>query len=187
MNEIKLFLKRRMIIYITGASGAGKSTVLKTLPIPGYDLDDLYEAGWKHHRKFELVQKSVKQEVAKLVAAHPHIAFVGLQGSDQVPFAPDHVILLVRTDYEMYYRQKLVRDLRLLCENQKMYEETFMKEPLDTMKRFYFWSNSVVGMTSLEEFKTSVEKMNASIQKDFPDAVALEFKKIPAFIRKLIK
>ena len=187
MGETKLFLTSRMIIYITGASGAGKSTVLKTLPIPGYDLDDLYEVGWKHHRKFELVQKSVKQEVAKLVAAHPHIAFVGLQGSDQVPFAPDHVILLVRTDYEMYYRQKLVRDLRLLCENQKMYEETFMKEPLDTMKRFYFWSNSVVGMSSLEEFKTSVEKMNTNLQKDFPDAVALEFKKIPAFIRKLIK
>jgi energy-coupling factor transporter ATP-binding protein EcfA2 len=176
-----------MIIYITGASGAGKSTVLKTLPIPGYDLDDLYKAGWQHHRKLELVQKSVKREVAKLVAAHPHIAFVGLQGSDQVPFAPDHVILLVRTDYEMYYRQKLVRDLRLLCENQKMYEETFMKEPLDTMKRFYFWSNSVVGMTTLEEFKSSVEKMNTSIQKNFPDAVALEFKRIPAFIRKLVR
>jgi hypothetical protein len=176
-----------MIIYITGASGAGKSTVLKTLPIPGYDLDDLYEAGWKHHRKFELVQKYVKREVAKLVAAHPHIAFVGLQGSDQVPFAPDHVILLVRTDYEMYYRQKLVRDLRLLCESQKDNEEIFMKEPLDTIKHKYFNSNSVVGMTSLEEFKVNVEEANARIQKDFPDAVALEFKKIPAFIKKLVR
>jgi energy-coupling factor transporter ATP-binding protein EcfA2 len=176
-----------MIIYITGASGAGKTTVLKTLPIPAYDLDDLYTAGWKHHRKVELVQKSVKREVAKLVASHPHIAFVGLQGSEDVPFHPDHVILLVRTDYEMYYRQKLVRDLRLLCENQKMYEETFMKEPLDTIKRFYFWSNSVVGMTSLEEFKASVEKMNVALQKDFPKAIALDFKHVPAFIKKLVK
>lgn len=176
-----------MIIYITGASGVGKTTVLKTLPIPAYDLDDLYTTAWKHHRTQLTVQKSVKREVAKLVTAHPHIAFVGLQGSEDVPFHPDHVILLVRTDYEMYYRQKLVRDLRLLCENQKMYEETFMKEPLDTMKRFYFWSNSVVGMTSLEEFKASVDKMNAALQKDFPKAIALDFKKVPPFIKKLIK
>jgi hypothetical protein len=127
----------------------------------------------------------VKREVAKLVAAHPRIAFVGFYGANQIQFAPDHVILLVRTDYEMYYRQKLVRDLRLLCENQKDYEETFMKEPLDIIKHKYFTATAVVGMTSLEEFKTSVEKMNAALQKDFPDAVALEFKKIPAFIRTL--
>jgi len=36
-----------MIVYITGASASGKTTVLKSLSVKAYDLDDIYENNWK--------------------------------------------------------------------------------------------------------------------------------------------
>lgn len=173
-----------MIIYITGASGSGKTTVLKLLPIKGYDLDDIYEANWKKHRKIETVQKGVKQDIDALVSKHPILVFVGLQGKEHLVFNPDHVILLYRTDYEQYFRQKLVRDLKLLCEGQKEYETILLKKPFDEFRN-YFWSNDMVNMKTLDEFKTRVEKTNKAIQTDFPGAKSMTSSEIPKFIKTL--
>lgn len=170
----------KMIIYITGASGSGKTTLLNK--IKGYDLDDIYEDNWKKHRKLETVQKGVKKDIDLLTSKHKDIVFVGLQGKDQLVFTPDVVYILVREDYEQYYRDKLVRDLNLLCTYKKDFEEVLRKEPFDEFRN-HFWSNDIVNMKSFDEFKIFVNKMNASIQKDFPKAEVLTADKI---IRKLL-
>ena len=172
-----------MIIYITGASGSGKTTILSH--VTGYDLDDLYEANWKKHRTFAAVQKGVKKDAAAIIAANKTAVFVGLQGSADLPFKPDHVILLVRKDYEAYFRQKLVRDLKLLCDGQAEYIEILKHKPFSEFRN-YFWSNDVVGMKTLDEFKAHVLKMNAAIKADFPTAKTLVAAEIPKYIRKLI-
>ena len=168
-----------MLVYITGASGSGKTTLLKQLPVRGYDLDDLYAANWKIHRKLATVQKGVQDDVAKLVAKHKDLVFVGMQGKDDLPFTPDAVYILVRKDYEDYYRQKLVRDLHLLCNNKKSYEEVFAKKPFEEF-RLHFWSKSVVNMKSFDEFKESVEKDTKGLKKEFPSAHVLTAKEIVA-------
>ena len=173
-----------MIIYITGASGSGKTTVLKSLPIKGFDLDDIYEANWKKHKKLETVQKGVKHDIDELVAKYKNVVFVGLQSKEQLAFTPDAVFLLVRTDYEEYYRQKLVRDLKLLCEGQKEYEEVLMKKPFDEFRN-YFWSNDIVNMKTLDEFKKYVKKMNKLIKDDFPMAKQCTASEMPAHINSL--
>ena len=174
-----------MIIYITGASGSGKTTALKSLPIKGFDLDDIYEANWKKHKKIETVQKGVRHDIDEIVSKHTHVAFVGLQGKQDLVFSPDAVVLLVRTDYEAYYRQKLVRDLKLLCEGQKEYEDILMKKPFDEFRN-YFWSNDIVNMKTLDEFKKFVKKMNGAIKEDFPSAKQCTASELPTHIHKLL-
>jgi len=170
-----------MIVYITGASGSGKTTLLKQLPIKGYDLDDIYENNWKKHKKLETVQKGVKKDIDILILKHKDIIFVGLQGKDNLAFTPDVVYILVRKDYEQYYRDKLVRDLNLLCKYKTDFEEVLKKEPFDEFRN-HFWSNDIVNMKSFDEFKKYVEKMNKSIQKDFPSSEMLTASEI---IRKI--
>lgn len=173
-----------MIIYITGASGSGKSTLLKHISVPGYDLDTIYENNWKKHRKVETVQKGVKKDIEALVAKHKDVVFVGLQGKDDLTFTPDIIYILIRKDFEDYYRQKLVRDLNLLCKYKKDYEEILQKQPFDQFHN-YFWSNSVVNMKSLAEFKEFVEKQNKNLKKDFPKAALLTVDEIQKELKKL--
>ena len=174
-----------MIIYITGASGSGKTTLLKKLPIKGYDLDDIYESNWKKHRKMETVQKGVKKDVDALVSKYKNIVFVGLQGKDQLPFVPDEIYILVRKDYESYYRSKLVRDLNLLCKYKSDFEEVLQKKPFEEFRN-HFWSNDIVNMKSFDEFKLHVEKTNRSIQSDFPDSKLLTSNEILTKIKSCV-
>ena len=66
-----------MIIYITGEPGSGKTFLLNSLPIAGYDLDDIYNEQWKYHRKWEIVQKGALKKINALIEKHKDIAFVG--------------------------------------------------------------------------------------------------------------
>jgi len=158
-----------MIIYIVGASGSGKTTLLKKVPIPGYDLDDIYETNWNKHRKWETVQKGAKKDIETLTKKHKDIVFVGLQFNKDLAFSPDVVYILIRTDYEKFYRDKLVRDLNLLCDNKKEYERVLSKEPVNEIKK-HFGFNDIVNMKSFDDFKLDVEKTNKDIQKEFPKA-----------------
>jgi GTPase SAR1 family protein len=172
-----------MIIYITGASGSGKTTLLHNLLVKGYDLDDIYESNWKKHRKPETVQKGVKKDIEALLSKHANLVFVGLQGKDQLPFTPDIVYILIRNDTEQYYRDKLVRDLNLLCKYKSEFEDVLRKEPFEDFRN-HFWSNSIVNMKSLGEFKDSLTKMNKSIQADFKGAKVLTAKEILTDLKK---
>lgn len=176
---------RRMIIYITGASGSGKTTLLKKLSIKGVDLDDIYEDNWKKHRTVKTVEQGVKKDIEALISSHKNIAFVGLQGKDQLPFTADAVYILIRKDIEQYYRDKLVRDLNLLCKYKSEFEEVLKKEPFDQFRN-HFWSNDIVNMKSLEDFKKHVNKMNTYIKKDFPKAELLSADEIQKSIKKLL-
>jgi GTPase SAR1 family protein len=158
-----------MIIYITGASGSGKTTLLHKLPIKGYDLDDIYEANWKKHRKVETVQKGVKKDIESIVLKHKNVIFVGLQGKEQLQFTPDKVYVLIRNDYDQYYRDKLVRDLNLLCKYRSEFEDVLRKKPFEEF-RDHFWSNDIVNMKSLDEFKQFIEKIHKGIRADFSKA-----------------
>lgn len=170
-----------MIVYITGASGSGKTTLLKELPIKGYDLDDIYENNWKKHKKIETVQKGVIKDINMLLSKNKSIIFVGLQEKDNLPFTPDVVYILIRKDYEQYYRDKLVRDLNLLCKYKNDFEEVLKKAPFEEFRN-HFWSNDIVNMKPLDEFKKYVDKINKSIQKDFPNSEMLTASEI---IRKI--
>ena len=170
-----------MIIYITGASGSGKTTLLKKSPIKGYDMDDIYTSNWKKHKTLEPVLKGVKKDVEVLIAKHTHILFVGLQGKDQLSFTPDVVYILVRKDYEQFYRDKLVRDLNLLCENKKDFEQVLAKEPFKDFRN-HFWSSSIVNMKPLDEFKKDTNKMTKYLQDNFKGAPALS---ADAILKKL--
>jgi adenylate kinase family enzyme len=170
-----------MIIYITGASGSGKTTLLKKSPIKGYDMDDIYASNWKKHKTMDAVQKGAQKDTAALIAKHTHIVFVGLQGKDDLPFTPDIVYILVRKDYEQFYRDKLVRDLNLLCENKKDFEQVLAKEPFKDFRN-HFWSSSIVNMKPLDEFKKDTEKMTKHLQDDFKGAPALS---ADAILKKL--
>ena len=172
-----------MIVYITGASGSGKTTLLKGLSVKGYDLDDIYENNWKKHKKLETVQKGVIKDINVLLSKHKNIVFVGLQGKDYLPFTPDVVYVLIRKDYEQYYRDKLVRDLNLLCKYKSDFEEVLKKEPFDEFRN-HFWSNDIVNMKSLDEFKKHVDKMNKSIQADFPNSELLTASEITKSVHK---
>jgi hypothetical protein len=172
-----------MIVYITGASGSGKTTLLKGLSVKGYDLDDIYESNWKKHKKVETVQKGVIKDINILLSKHENIIFVGLQGKDNLPFTPDVVYILIRKDYEKYYRDKLVRDLNLLCKYKSEFEEVLIKEPFDQFRN-HFWSNDIVNMKSFDEFKKHIDKMNKSIQTDFPNSELLTASEIIALFQK---
>ena len=154
-----------MIVYITGASGSGKTTLLKSLSVKGYDLDDIYENNWKKHKTIDTVQKGVIKDVNILLSKNKNTIFVGLQGKDTLPFTPDVVYILIRKEYEQYYRDKLVRDLNLLCKYKNEFEEVLIKEPFD-------------------EFKKYVDKINKSIQKDFPSSEMLTASEILKKINK---
>ncbi len=173
-----------MIVYITGASGSGKTTLLKSLSVKRYDLDDIYENNWKKHKRIDTVQKGVIKDINVLLSEHKNIVFVGLQGKDNLPFTPDVTYILIRKDYEQYYRDKLVRDLNLLCKYKNEFEEVLKKKPFDEF-RLHFWSNDIVNMKSLDEFKKYVEKMNNSIKKDFPTAEILTASEIIKKIKTL--
>jgi hypothetical protein len=162
----------RMIVYITGASGSGKTTLLKSLSVKGYDLDNIYANNWEKHRKFDTVQKGVIKDINILLSKHKNIVFVGLQGKDKLPFTPDVVYILIRKDYEQYYRDKLVRDLNLLCKYKTDFEEVLKKEPFDKIKN-HFWANDIVNMKTFDEFKKYVDKMNKRLKEDFPTAEIL--------------
>lgn len=172
-----------MIVYITGASGSGKTTLLKSLSVKGYDLDDIYENNWKKHKKIETVQNGVIKDINVLLSKHKNIIFVGLQGKDNLPFTPDVVYVLIRKDYEQYYRDKLVRDLNLLCKYKNDFEEVLIKAPFDEFRN-HFWSNDIVNMKSFDEFKKHIDKMNKSIQKDFPTSELLTASEIIKKINK---
>ena len=116
-----------MIVYITGASGSGKTTLLKSLSVKSYDLDDIYENNWKKHKRIDTVQKGVIKDINILLSKNKNIVFVGLQGKDNLPFIPDVIYILIRKDYEQYYRDKLVRDLNLLCKYKTDFEEVLKK------------------------------------------------------------
>ncbi len=174
----------RMIVYITGASGSGKTTLLKSLSVKRYDLDDIYENNWKKHKRIDTVQKGVIKDINILLSEHKNIVFVGLQGKDNLPFTPDVTYILIRKDYEQYYRDKLVRDLNLLCKYKNEFEEVLKQKPFDEF-RLHFWSNDIVNMKSLDEFKKYVEKMNNSIKKDFPTAEILTASEIIKKIKTL--
>ena len=172
-----------MIVYITGASGSGKTTLLKSLSVKGYDLDDIYENNWKKHKKIDTVQKGVIKDINILLSKHKNIVFVGLQGKDNLPFTPDVIYNLIRKDYEQYYRDKLVRDLNLLCKYKNDFEEVLKKTPLDEIRN-HFWANDIVNMKSFDEFKKYVDKMNKSIKKDFPTSEMLTASEIIKKINK---
>lgn len=174
-----------MIIYITGASGVGKTTVLKRVPIAGFDLDDLYEKQWKKTSSLAKVKAGLKEDIERLEKRHGEIVLVGLQGKEDLVFRPDAVILLVRKDYEQFFRQKLVRDLGLLCKYKKDFEDVFLHKPFGEFRN-YVWSNDVIGIKSLDEFKKGVEKVNTKIKADFPEAKACEANQVPALIRQLV-
>ena len=174
-----------MIVYITGASGSGKTTLLKSLSVKGYDLDDIYENNWKKHKKIETVQNGVIKDISVLLSKHKNIIFVGLQGKDNLPFTPDVVYILIRKDYEKYYRDKLVRDLNLLCKYKSEFEEVLIKEPFDQFRN-HFWSNDIVNMKSFDEFKKHIDKMNKSIQTDFPNSELLTASEIIKTVNKLL-
>lgn len=173
-----------MIIYVTGASGSGKTTLLNHIPIKGFDLDDIYENNWTKHRKIETVQKGVKKDIDKLISLHEDILFVGLQGREYLTFTPDIVYVLVREDYEQYYRDKLVRDLNLLCKYKDEFTAVLKKKPIAEFRE-HFWSNDIVNMKSLDEFKQYVQKINKSIQADFPKSNLLTGKEIIRAIKSL--
>jgi len=175
-----------MIIYITGASGVGKTYAMKSISLPSYDLDDIYEDAWKHHRLPSTVQQAVKEDIEKKVKAHKHVVFVGLQGADDLVFTPDAVILLVREDYEAYFRQKLVRDLGLLCKYKSEYEDILTTKPINEFRN-YFWSNDVVSMKSLDEFIQHIEKINKAIRKDFPGVIEVNPKHLAKELKKVVK
>ena len=172
-----------MIIYITGASGSGKTTLLKNVSVKGYDLDDIYENNWKKHTNIDTVQKGVIKDINILLSKNKTIIFVGLQGKDNLPFIPDVVYILIRKDYEQYYRHKLLRDLNLLCKYKNDFEEVLKKEPFEEFRN-HFWSNDIVNMKSFDEFKKYVDKMNKNIQKDFPTSEMLTASEIIKKINK---
>jgi len=172
-----------MIIYITGASGSGKTTLLHKLPMKAYDLDEIYGDNWEKHRKIETVQKGVKKDIDALISRHKDLVFVGLQGKEDLVFNPDVVYILIRNDYEKYYRDKLVRDLNILCDSKKAFERVLMKEPFSEFRN-YFWSNDIVNMKSFEDFKLYIEKINKNIQADFPRAQKLTADKILVLLNK---
>ena len=176
-------LYNRMIIYITGASGSGKTTLLKNVSVKGYDLDDIYENNWKKHTNIDTVQKGVIKDINILLSKNKTIIFVGLQGKDNLPFIPDVVYILIRKDYEQYYRHKLLRDLNLLCKYKNDFEEVLKKEPFEEFRN-HFWSNDIVNMKSFDEFKKYVDKMNKNIQKDFPTSEMLTASEIIKKINK---
>jgi len=182
--QIKVRVESRMIIYITGTSGSGKTTLLQKLSIKGYDLDDIYESNWKKHKTITTVQVGVKKDIEALVAKHKDIVFVGLQEKKHLTFNPDVVYILVRNDYEQYYRQKLVRDLNLLCKYKKDYEAVLMKKPFDEFRN-YFWSNDMVNMKPFKEFKLYVNRQNKGIQADFPTSKLLTADKIVKKIKEI--
>jgi hypothetical protein len=171
-----------MIVYITGASGSGKTTLLKSLSVKAYDLDDIYENNWKKHKRIDTVQKGVLKDINILLSENENIVFVGLQGKDDLPFTPDVIYILIRKDYEQYYRDKLVRDLNLLCKYKTEFEEVLIKEPFDEFRN-HFWSNDIVNMKTFDEFKKHVDKMNNAIKKDFPTAETLTGSEILKKIR----
>jgi hypothetical protein len=171
-----------MIIYVTGASGSGKSTLLKKIPIKGYDLDDIYESNWKKHRRVDTVQKGVKKDIEALVSKHKDIVFVGLQSREQLPFNPDRVYVLVRKDYEAYYRDKLIRDLNLLCKYKDDFEDVLRHKPFEEF-RDNFWANDIVNMKPFDEFKKHVDRMTAKIHTDFPNSMVLTANEILAKIK----
>jgi len=154
---------------------------LKSLSIKGYDLDDIYENNWKKHKKIDTVQKGVIKDINILLSKHKDIIFVGFQRKDNLPFTPDSVYILIRKDYEQYYRDKLLRDLNLLCKYKNDFEEVLKKTPFEEFRN-HFWSNDIVNMKSFDEFKKYVDKMNKSIQKDFPTSKMLTASEI---IRKI--
>lgn len=175
-----------MIIYITGASGVGKTTVMKDLPIKSYDLDDLYEKQWKLSSNPQKVKKGVKEDIEGLTKKHKNLCFVGLAMRADLPFTPDHTFILIRKDWEQYYRQKLVRDLELLCKYKKDFIEVLEGAPLKEFRN-HFWSNDVVNMKSLEDFKKHQEHITKAIQKDFSGAKQMEAKEVVKFIQKVIE
>ena len=93
------------------------------------------------------------------------------------------VYILIRTDYDKYYRDKLVRDLNLLCQHKKEFERVLSKEPFDEFRN-HFWSNDIVNMKSFDDFKSHIEKTNKSLKEDFPKAELLTADKI---VKKLLK
>jgi hypothetical protein len=171
-----------MIIYVTGEPGSGKTFLLKSLSIPGYDLDDIYNEQWKHHRKWEIVQKGAKKKIDSLIEKHKNIVFVGYLNKKSLGFNPDYVFILYRDDYEQYYRQKLIRDFTYLIKDKKEWLETFKKAPVDELKLADPHSE-ILNFKTLKEF---IEKNKIQIRKmkaDFPEAKLMKAKDILNFVK----
>ena len=141
-----------MIVYITGASASGKATLLNQLPELGYDLDEISRSDT--YEKIHVVKKAVKKNIDALVLKHNHIVFVGSLDRSHLSFTPDKVFI-VQTDYQTYYRDKILEEFRL-----------------------HFFANDTVQIQPFDEFKQCIDKMTTSIIKDFPMAEQLSLETI---------
>lgn len=173
-----------MIIYITGAPGVGKTHILSNLLIKGYDLDMIFDNNCKKYSTYELVQEGCKKDIEEIIKNSANIVFVGYQGKEQLFFTPDIVILLIRTDYEYYYRQKLIKDFKFLCLHYNEYENIIMKTNINELSS-YFTYNEIVKMRSLQEFIDWVQLVNKLIIDDFPNAKNYTFSEVIEYINNV--
>jgi hypothetical protein len=177
-----------MIIYITGAPGVGKSNILNNVSIKNNviinDLDIIFDNNCKKYSIYELVQEGCKKDIEEIIKNNTNIIFVGYQEKEQLFFTPDVVILLVRTDYEYYYREKMLKDYKFLCEHHSEYENIIMKTNIDELPSYFIY-NEIVKMRSLQEFIDWVQLVNKVVLDDFPNAKMYTFSEVIEYINKL--
>jgi len=173
-----------MIIYITGAPGVGKTHILSNLSIKGYDLDIIFDNNCKKYSTYELVQEGYKKDIEEYIKSNNNIIFVGYQGKEQLFFTPDIVILLIRTDYEYYYRQKLLKDFKFLCVHHNEYENIIMRTEINELSNYFIY-NEVVKMKTLSEFINWLKLVNQLVIDDFPNAKICTFSEVIDYINNL--
>lgn len=149
-----------MIVYITGASASGKATIVNQLPGIAYDLDEISRSDT--YPKTHMVKKAVKRNIDALVLNHNYIVFVGSLERTHLLFTPDKVFI-VKTDYQTYYRDKILEEFRL-----------------------HFFANDTVQIQPFDEFKQCIDKMTTSILNDFPMAEQLPLETILEVTRNFV-
>lgn len=174
-----------MLIYITGAPGVGKTQILSKLNIKGFDLDNIFDNNCNKYNTFEKIMEEYKKDINDIISKNSTVVFVGYQESKQLYFKPDIVILLIRNDYEKYYRQKLIKDLHFMCKNHIELENIFEKNPISEISS-YFSHNEIVGMKTFDKFKNSILTINKLILDDFLDVKTLTESEVLEYIKRLI-
>jgi Cdc6-like AAA superfamily ATPase len=174
-----------MIIYITGAPGVGKTHILSKLFIQGFDLDNIFDNNCKKYNTFEKVIEEYKKDINDIILKNSTVVFVGYQESKQLSFKPDIVILLIRNDFEKFYRQKLISDLHFLCENQVELENIFTKKPPNEISSFFSY-NEIIGMNTFDKFKNSILTINKLILNDFPDVKTLTESEVIEYVKTFV-